>query len=436
MATKLISFLGLGFYDKVNYYYNFDHEVVGYETPFIQLALTHIFKPDEVVIFLTPEAEKMNWLGIKRTNSQGKEYPGCGLKKSAETLFPETVFTPVSIPGGQGEQEIWEIFESIHSRLDSGDQIIFDITHSFRSIPVIGLACLQYTRSLKDIMIDGIYYGNWEARTRNTETPSAPVENVTSFLTLMDWSHAVRVFQRHGQVEALTDLLEAEVIPRKKHSKGKDEEARILDRLSNLLNSSHSSISTCRGSEIYDGKPWEKAQDIINELTKTSNTIPAFYPLLGLIQNKLEKLQGPDKIFCQEVAKGFGAVEWCLEHGLVQQAYTLLQENIITFYCQKFNLNYQRREDRSLVSQGLSRSLIKIPEDKWFGEAAERPEIIKEIQKKANKEVCKIYDKITQNRNDINHAGTATCFRSDKLIKDIHDLFNKLLKCLSESSEL
>ncbi len=426
MARKLISFLGVGGYDTVNYYFETENKRLDYSTPFIQLALTHFFQPDEAVILLTSQAESMNWLGNKEQRGD-KLYPDMGLKEAAARYFPQTRFTPLSIPAGQGENEIWDIFEIVNSVLEPKDSIIFDITHSFRSIPVIGLACLQYARSLKGIGIEGIYYGNWEARDSGEKYPSAPVEDVTPFLTLMDWSHAVQVFQRHGQVEALTDLLEEEVLPRKKASRGRDKEAKLLDGLRLLLKKSHSNISTCRGGEIYQSNAWQTAQAIIEDLAQTPNTVSAFYPLLDMIQSKLEQLKGPEGNLSPEARKGLGAVQWCLEHGLVQQAYTLLQESLITLFCQKSGLDYHGKKDRELAAQGLSWTVQKRPEEEWKGEASKRPEKIKEIQAMADEQIFRVYDRITQNRNNINHAGTVDCFKADKLAKDIHNFFNDLL---------
>ena len=45
----------------------------------------------------------------------------------------------IFIPKGQSEQEIWEIFQIVYDRLKSGDEVIFDITHAFRSIPMLAI---------------------------------------------------------------------------------------------------------------------------------------------------------------------------------------------------------------------------------------------------------------------------------------------------------
>ncbi|WP_291323081.1 TIGR02221 family CRISPR-associated protein [Desulfonatronospira sp.] len=437
MKRKLISFLGTGFYDTASFYHESESGLLEYETPFIQLALTHIFKPEEVVVFLTPEAEKMNWLGEEKKKSRhnGKEYPETGLKGLSQKLFPEVSFVPVFIPGEQGEKETWEIFEKFHSQLQPGDSVLFDITHSFRSIPVIGLACLQYAGSFKDIRLQGIYYGNWEARTEKEpeKAPLAPIEDVTSFVGLMDWSHAVREFQNHGQVVALLELLEAEILPRKKQSQGKDEETRLLSRLGGILRDTRSNIATCRGRDIYTREPCQEAADIVRKLQGSPSTVPAFYPLLELVLAKLEQLRGPEMNVSDEVRKGFGAVGWCLEHGLVQQAYTLLQENMKTWLCQRFGLDYTLRSERDLVGQAMT--LSRTPENEWRGEAGKRPDKVKQIQKQVNQEIVKLYDELNQKRNDLNHAGMVDCVAARNLESKIRHLHEQLISNIGSTQE-
>jgi CRISPR-associated DxTHG motif protein len=46
----------------------------------------------------------------------------------------------VDIPEGRSEQELWEIFDRVASAVDEGDTILLDITHAFRSIPMIVFA--------------------------------------------------------------------------------------------------------------------------------------------------------------------------------------------------------------------------------------------------------------------------------------------------------
>ena len=56
---------------------------------------------------------------------------------------------PVNIPDGLKQNEIWEIFDKIVENIDAGDEIYFDMTHSFRFLPMLAITVLNYSRVIK-----------------------------------------------------------------------------------------------------------------------------------------------------------------------------------------------------------------------------------------------------------------------------------------------
>jgi len=77
------------------------------------------------------------------------------------------------------------------------------------------------------------------------------VFDLTPFAALMDWSQAIAEFERSGSVEAMKVLIEEEVIPRRRESRGKDAEALQLDELSKRFARLNESVTTCRGKTLY-----------------------------------------------------------------------------------------------------------------------------------------------------------------------------------------
>ncbi|WP_425505358.1 CRISPR-associated DxTHG motif protein [Thermosulfurimonas marina] len=63
---------------------------------------------------------------------------------------------------GRSEEEIRDNFRKVIENLSEGEEVFFDITHSFRSLPMLNLVALSYARVLKGIRIRGIYYGAFE----------------------------------------------------------------------------------------------------------------------------------------------------------------------------------------------------------------------------------------------------------------------------------
>lgn len=416
MSIKMISFLGSNKYTHGTYELG-DKQC---DTNFIQIALADILQPEEVYVLVTKGeigSRRRNWEGIQ-CDHDGKIEEITGLKECSQDLS-QTIFHPVDIPEGKNIDEIWGIFNKINECIEDGDTIIFDVTHSFRSIPIIGLTCIQYLRVVKNIKLQGIYYGAWEARIDNNNI--APIIELTSLVDLMDWSHAVRSFDSTGNIVELKKLLDAETLPRRKESKGQDKEAVLLYKFANNLENFINSLATCRGEDLYAGGYLERISSQIAELKKT-DLLPAIEPLLDILAQKIDQclLSGSDEY--KIVRRGFEAAKWCAEHGQIQQAYTILRENILTYVCLLNGQPINNREYRENISWALQERA------KSKSQSQDSPSISLD---NLPVEIFSLYDKLSQRRNDLNHAGiTIDSVKSSTLTKDIEDLLQKVLDCL------
>ncbi|MHA1267847.1 MAG: CRISPR-associated DxTHG motif protein [Candidatus Helarchaeota archaeon] len=134
MATKLITFLGTNPYLECNYYFE-DPIKEFYLTRFVQIS-----DNSEILFLTTAAAKEQNWEDIKFENGEIRK----GLKSELERLknylenknkkLPK--YHLVDIPEGKSESELWDIFNIITKIVDEDDEIYFDITHSFRSLPM------------------------------------------------------------------------------------------------------------------------------------------------------------------------------------------------------------------------------------------------------------------------------------------------------------
>jgi CRISPR-associated Csx2 family protein len=431
MKRKLISFLGTGFYYTARYYHESENGLLEYETPFVQLALTHIFKPDEVVVFLTPQAESMNWLGEKRPDKRtGKEYPETGLMELSQNHFPEVSFVPVQIPNEQTEEDIWKIFEKFQEHLDDGESIIFDVTHSFRSIPIMSLACLHYVRSFRNVNLQGIYYGNWEAKENREDdlSPRAPVINLTPFVDLMDWSMAVSEFISYGQSGLLKKLIDSGSDSFDAKRKGQ------LRSLAAALDKTSKSIVGCRGRDIFSGEIWKDITRLTEKLRKSKDqTIPAVTPLLDLIDQKINSLIVEEIHASQEVKNGLGVVRWCLEHNHIQQAYAILQETLITHLCDLGGIDPSNRDMRQLAAQCVK---VREEEDRnnWHKPAKDNLEKVDEILDKAGDNFFKLYKNLSDLRNDVMHCRLKSDKDYSHLRKQINGFYKQTVKIMAKQT--
>ena len=174
-----ISFLGTTGYTVCNYYFDDDVQNRVCNVRHVQEAIVRHecgawTEKDKVMIFLTDKARKTNWesgkFGEKETDDKTNPPIKAGddkwglqkqlLKWAEEKGLPESVIEDVNLPNeGFSEEEIWGLFNTIENKVEKGDEIYFDFTSGFRSLPMLGIVLLTYLKNTKDIVIGEIYYG-------------------------------------------------------------------------------------------------------------------------------------------------------------------------------------------------------------------------------------------------------------------------------------
>ena len=77
--------------------------------------------------------------------------------------IPEDMIIPFDIPDEKGEAGVWHLFAKIYNEvLQEDDTVIFDITNAFRFLPVVMYSVLRYAQYLKNVSLEGIYYGAYD----------------------------------------------------------------------------------------------------------------------------------------------------------------------------------------------------------------------------------------------------------------------------------
>jgi CRISPR-associated DxTHG motif protein len=407
MRNVFLSFLGTSRYIPCNYFFP-GREAAIADVAYIQEALVSIFcgdytEDDRCFFFLTSEAKANNWYDHAGDGGTLE----LGLSSRLQGLLPATSICPVTIANGNSEQEIWQIFTTVFDCLAEGDRVILDITHGFRSLPMLGMVLLDYARFLKNITVKGIYYGAFEAlgpaykvREMARKDPKAPILDLTSFDTLQQWASGADHFIHFGNPEKIAGLVQDQVQPVLSASKGQDQQAKFSRELAMTLRNAMLEITTARGGRIISGKTFLRLQGLLHDLAQEDLLISALAPLLQKIETKVAPFR------CDDLHNGFFAVKWCMEHGYVQQGITLLQEMIITWSINQHGGNWHEKKEREFAAACLNVFIYKIPETKW------NP-LLKGDREKVNAMLCSqsfgelaaVFSTLTEHRNDINHGG-------------------------------
>jgi CRISPR-associated Csx2 family protein len=431
MKKAFISILGTN--DYLECRHKFGDIVTDTPVKYCQEDIIKIFCKDfdedsEIRIFLTDEAKKKNWLDNGHLDKDKNLIPNKGLKSRLDEMNLKLKIIPFSIKEGFNEKEIWDIFQIIFESFRDDEEVVVDITHSFRSLPMLMITLLNYAKQVKRIKIRGIFYAAFESlgkiddiRKIPAKERVAPILNLTPFSELQDWTNATYDFIQNANTEGMSRLLKTSV----KNYQINDPvikffPTRVIKQLTDLTNT----IALCRGKELLSFN-FDALKMNIDEL-KTSEIPIAFHFLIDKIKTKIVLFESnPEKLILV-------LADWCLTHNLLQQAITLIQEFTITIILQKSNLDISNEKNRTITSQAFRIYSQKTPENEWRSPASDNVQIVKDLMKlEILQNLSSFYNQLTELRNDVNHSGFLNSARSVCSIKNqlnqIVDSYKKYL---------
>ncbi len=330
---KIISFLGFSNYQDTTYRSYCGEKIC--KTPFFQEALIEFYQPEILYVMLTKKVETQIPTGAEETN-------WAALQKR---LQGKVNLQPIlNIPERNSPEDIWNIFEKVTEVLDKDDEVIFDITHSFRSVPIVALIAASYLRVVRNVNIKGLLYGAFEAK--NEETKETPTFDLLPIVSLLNWTTATDQFIKTGNGEALASLL---------HSSHGEAE--------NLARSIHG---------ISQGLDLLRPIDVMREsanlpdyVKKTTPVISEFIPPFKMLLNRVEEdyscfglLEPEDFSNNAKTAllKQLKMIEWYVSKGKIIQALSLAREWLPSLLCYHFGLdpliNYPNRDEMELLLNG------------------------------------------------------------------------------------
>lgn len=353
MARKLfISFLGTIAYKECIYH---DNKKDYTPTPFIQTAtleqigVSDWTETDAVCIFVTDNAKKQNWDKSisERKGSNNQTIPYHGLEKELNDMQLKANFESVPIVDGKDEDEIWQIFQTVFNKIQDGDEIYIDLTHAFRYLPMLVLVLSNYSKFLKHTTIKHLSYGNWEAR--DEETNRAPIIDLLPLTMLQDWTSAAADFLKYGYAGELKKVINNKLTPLLKDDTLRTQNVTDVNSLGANLESYVEERITCRGIDIAKAKA---ATNLVNRLNEIKDT--GIAPLNPIFHKLKSSIFSPSDI----PSRCIEAARWCYEKHLYQQAITILQEGINTFFCLRHSIKIDDEDKRDYVGKAFHKKYI------------------------------------------------------------------------------
>lgn len=292
----------------------------------------------------------------------------------------------VLIRYGMDEDEVREninIVLGLQQYLQNGDELIVDITHSFRSLPIFIMNLLVYLQNVsrKQIKISHIHYGMLDVL---GELGFAPIIDLKSMMEVSDWITGAYAFSEFGNAYKIAGLMD-------------DEDKNVgnmLREFSELMNLNHlhgiQSLSQ-RLSSIKN----TRYETLLPELTVT--------PIVNDFIQRFKVPADRHALFQLKVAR------WQLDHRKYAQALLTCNEAIITHVCEQNKLVWDDFDCRELAKDVL----------RWEPKRPESAEII------CSEELKIIYNRMKRKRNSTAHQ-LMTEDNAASIIRMLHRSVNKL----------
>lgn len=299
---KLLTFLGTTRYWKAAYLWK-DRR---YETEFIAEAIAGWFNPDTIVVFLTEQAEQHdNW------------------KQLQQRLQGQNV-QPVRIPDGKTEPEIWEIFDVVVEQVSQGENILLDVTHAFRSLPMLLTVVAAFLRAIREVRVEHILYA--PSRGEGEETV---VLDLSLLLHLLDWMEATKRFRETGDARWIGETLVQTHDALRRAERGKPRNLKKAGKeLANLAQSLH------LGRPLESASTAEKLQSILPQAAgEIRKWAKPFELLLDELKEQTDRLAYRDTktLDAEHLQKQLDFLHQLLDYGLVMQAAQAAREWVVNW---------------------------------------------------------------------------------------------------------
>lgn len=337
MSRKVyISFLGTNNYVQCRYDIN---GVVSAPVRFVQEALIeHICKDwteeDRILIFCTSKeksgengSKEINWFdnGQSRITDESEKI---GLQHRLQDLQTriglKAQIEEHDIEAGFSEEEIWDIFDTVYAKLQFDDQIYFDVTHAFRSIPLFSIVLFNYSKFMKDTRLVSIMYGAFEklgaafkVKEQPVEGRIAPVINLTNIARLQEYNQVASELITFGRVKSISDSIYYK----------NDEASDDLCCLCEAIDELDEYIATIQLENIRHGEYVKRFHKYLQRMRDSGEIADASHPITKI----LDKLEEEMSSFVprDDIQNIEAAIEWANRHGMILQEYPLAEEYII-----------------------------------------------------------------------------------------------------------
>ncbi len=389
---KLLTFLGTGNYYETTYVWR-EQE---FTTKYAPVASIYFLKPDELLVFLTDEAEE-------------QVFPG--FQKALKSLPKVPVVKPRPIPLGKDEKELWDLFSIIAGSVKAKESVVFDITHGLRSFPYLSLLVASFLRAGFAVDVQAVLYGAFDVRDQSVTPNRAPMFDLSPMLGLLEWATATDRFNRTGDARYLASLLKKQQSALAKKWADQPESLRSLSALGNLkgaLEAISQSLRLIRPHESMESIT--RLSEYVEKARPVLEQAPGAQPFVSLLQkinetymslSLPETTSNPWPVYTLEKERKM--LQWYAEREQWVQAVALGREWLVSWVMGYLHLSpetssTERRRVEGFINLEAEAFVQCKKEKREF-----MPVFLHDLPKVET--VLGLWKAFTDTRNDILHAG-------------------------------
>lgn len=417
----LLTFLGTGNYLPTTYQpCDFSSlpatskEPQPHRSKYFSAALAHWTQPHRILVITTAEASAMHEKDLRQELA---DFPVDFLKLPLQTGT---------------ESDLWAYFQTLTNNLPEGEELIADITHGFRSTPLVTLLALSYLRVTRKVNVLGVYYGAFDAVSR--DSPSKPTFDLSPFLNLLHWTSAADSFFQTGDATSISQLIEhTQSNLWGDRSRAKSENPRQLIPLARTLRETSANLRTLRLQDLANSTEELTSKSTLAQ-PEISRFLPPFGHLVDLVTGELlshrtaaltssgkAPTNTPDET---DLHAQLNLIRWLLDKGHPAAALTLAREWIVTAFASHLAPNsplplvYSQRKPFE--------TLLNFRSNPKAQAARVDPDLLAASEKLPAEKLTTfetLWSKTTAPRNDLNHANhNETSHKASSLHQTVESL--------------
>ncbi len=400
----ILTTLGKNSYKYVKYAW----EGQVYESDFFIEALVNWLNPSMVHVMLTPDVrENDNW-NILQTR-----------------LHDKTQIHPLDIPNGANENELWNLFDTIVqlSSKNPNEDMAIDITHGFRSLPILMIIVAVFLRSAKIMNLSHIFYGAFDAK--DEKTGIVPVFDLTPFLELLDWSAAAERFNDTGDSTKIAGLLRQKqnALHHAPSLSNKNKPVN-LSKLGNTMERISCALALNQAGEVL-----AEANILLNKLDIAKDEIrfaPPFKAIFESIKRSYLPLPIPENPEARDTLQGqWRLILWYRKRVLWSSMITLAREWIVSMALYGNKMELYDPKSRDSIEKALNleyrKRVVKEPE------SIDKIDVTNDCSIELSELMINAWCKVVDLRNRISHCGMRKdAIKSDKLQSNIEKTVENL----------